>query len=244
MAPSLIGDNYAKDLSQLPSFPGGSFVSHTSCFILPDDVVILRLTETTYDSADYHHIAVVEEVAFTDPEFIASHIDDLRDNDGLEDSEIVDRIMVLEMEDEDKSEVIARFAYDNFSFIDPNGNPAEGKQIRGAYVTPERAGAGLAGQIYRHLTEVHKHLICDNTQTVYGAALWANTVRNVAGRVDIYNAAKHEYVEELGDGAKGVKGFIPWDIGKLNPSSLGKWQQYPFNPNIRQCYYLVLIISA
>lgn len=140
--------------------------------------------------------------------------------------------------------MIARFAYDNFSFIDPNGNPAEGKQIRGAYVTPERAGAGLAGQIYRHLTEVHKHLICDNTQTVYGAALWANTVRNVVGRVDIYNVAKHEYVEELGVGAKGVKGFIPWDIGKLNPSSLGKWQQYPFNPNVQQCYYLVLIISA
>lgn len=41
----------------------------------------------------------MEEVAFTDPEFIASHIDDLRDNDGLEDSEIVDRIMALVMED-------------------------------------------------------------------------------------------------------------------------------------------------
>lgn len=244
MAPSLTGDNYAKDLSRLPPFPGGSFVSHTSCFILPDDVVILRLTETTYERADYHHIAVVEEVAFTDPGFIASHIDDLRNNDGLDEDDIVEQIMSLGMEDESKTEIIARFAYDKFSFNDPDGNPAEGKQIRGAYVTPERAGAGLAGQIYRHLTIVHKHLICDNTQTVYGAALWATTVRNVVGRVDIYNAAKREYVEELGDGAKGINGFIPWDIGKLTPSTLGKWQQYPFNSNIHQCYYLVLIISA
>jgi len=79
MAPSLIGDSYAKDLSQLPSFPGGSWVSHSACFILPDDVVILRLTETTYDSADYDHIAVVEEISFTDPGFIRNEIDRLRD---------------------------------------------------------------------------------------------------------------------------------------------------------------------
>jgi len=148
------------------------------------------------------------------------------------------------MEDEEHSEVIARFAYDTFSFIDRDGKPAEGKQIRGAYVTQEKAGAGLAGQIYRYLTMLHNHLICDNTQTVYGAALWATTVRNVAGRVDIYNAAKKEYVEELGDGAKGVNGCIPWDIGTLNPFKLGKWQQYPCHAAIHHCYYLVLIISV
>jgi len=102
----------------------------------------------------------------------------------------------------------------------------------------------LAGQIYRQLAILHHHLVCDNTQTVYGATLWAVTVRSVAGRVDIYNAAKQEYVEELGEGAMGVNGCIPWDIGKLNPASLSKWQQYPFHPTIQHCYYLVLIISA
>lgn len=243
MAPSLIGDNYAKDLSKLPSFPGGSFVSNTLYFLLPDDVVIIRLTETTYTKADFDHIAVVEQVAFSSPEFIAEHIDELRDG-GLTDEEIVGRILELGMLDEKATETIARFAYDNFTFKDRDGAQTEGKQIRGAYVTPDKAGTGLAGQIYRQLTILHRHLACDNSQTVYGATLWAVTVRNVAGRVDIYNAAKQEYVEELGDGALGVNGCVPWDIGKLSPSNLGKWEQYPFHSTIQHCYYLVMIISA
>lgn len=244
MAPSLIGDNYIKDLSSAPSFPGRRFVSHLSYFILPDDVIVLRLTETTYEQADYDHIAVVEEVLFTDPDFIANYIDLLRGEEGLDDDEIVEKIVALDMENKERHEVIARFAYDKFSFLDRDGQFAQGKQIRGAYVAPERAGVGLAGQIYRHLAMIHNHLICDNTQTVYGAALWATTVRNVAGRVDIYNAAKQEYIEELGSGAIGINGCIPWDIGNLNPSNLAKWQQYPFHPVIQHCYYLVLIISA
>lgn len=121
---------------------------------------------------------------------------------------------------------------------------AEGKQIRGAFVTPQKAGEGLAGQVYRQLALLHSHLACDNSQTPYGAALWAVTVRNVVGRVDIYNVAQQSYVEELGPGAVGVKGCVPWDIGKLNPASLGKWASYPFNGTINRCYYLVLIISA
>ncbi|MFJ5457296.1 hypothetical protein [Pectobacterium sp. CHL-2024] len=244
MAPSLIGDNYIKDLSKLPSFPSEGFVSNTLYFILPDDVVIYRLIETTYDNADFDHLATVEEVVFSSPEFIAGHIDMLREEERLSDEEIVKRIIALDMADESQIKVIARFAYEHFSFKDRNGDAAEGKQIRGAYVVTEKAGVGLAGQVYRQLVLLHNHLICDNTQTVYGAALWATTVRNVAGRVDIYNAAKHEYVEELGDGALGVNGCIPWDIGKLNPAHLGKWQQYPFHSTIQYCYYLVLIISA
>lgn len=244
MAPSLIGDIYAKDLSQLPSFPGGCFVSREHCFLLPDDEIILRLTETTYNNADYDHIAEIEEIAFTSPDFIVQHIDELRQQ-GHDDATIVGMIMALEMEDETASrEVIARFAYDDFAFVDLNGHSAQGKQIRGAFVTPSRAGVGLAGQVYRQLTIMHKHLACDNSQTVYGAALWASTIRNVAGRVDIYNVAKHQYVEELSGGARGVNGCIPWDIGRLSPLHLGIWQQYPFIANIHQCYYLVLIISA
>ncbi|MFZ4835317.1 hypothetical protein [Rouxiella sp. Mn2063] len=243
MAPSLISETYAKDLSKLPSFSGECYVSHTLHFLLPDDTVILRLTEISYEKADFNHIAVVEEIAFSSPEFIAGYIDELR-NDGLKDADVAEKILKLNMMDETATKVIARFAYDHFAFRDRQGQLAQGKQIRGAYVTPEKAGAGLAGQIYRQLTMLHHHLVCDNAQTVYGATLWAVTVRNVAGRVDIYNAAKQEYVEELGDGAIGVNGCIPWDIGKLNPANLRKWQQYPVHPTIQHCYYLVLIISA
>lgn len=243
MSPSLIGDTYAKDLSTLPSFPGGSFVSNTLYFLIPDDVIVCKLTETTYDGADFDHIAAVEEVGFHSVDFIASYIDELRD-DGKDDDEIVRQILDLGMIDETRSITIARFAYDNFSFLLRDGVVAEGKQIRGAFVTPQKAGEGLAGQVYRQLALLHSHLACDNSQTPYGAALWAVTVRNVVGRVDIYNVAQQSYVEELGPGAVGVKGCVPWDIGKLNPASLGKWASYPFNGTINRCYYLVLIISA
>ncbi|MCL2899391.1 hypothetical protein [Brenneria tiliae] len=244
MVPSLTGDSYAKDLSKLPSFPGGSFISNIHYFLLPDDVVMLRLTEITYDKADYDHIATVEELTFSSPGFITEHIDELREENGLSDEEVVERILALDMIDEDSTMIIARFAYNNFIFKNRDGNQVQGKQIKGAYVHPQKAGVGLAGQIYRQLAILHRHLVCDNLQTVYGAALWAVTVRNVAGRVDIYNAAREQYVEELGDGAVGVNGCIPWDIGTLTPFKSGKWQQYPYHATIHHCYYLVLIISA
>ncbi|WP_369790189.1 hypothetical protein [Rouxiella sp. WC2420] len=243
MSPSLIGDNYAKDLSMLPSFPGGSFVSNTINFLSPDDVIIYRLTETTYDGADFDHIAVIEELGFHSSDFISDHIDELRE-DNVEDEIIVQTILNLDMVDDSLTKIVARFAYDNFLFKNRDDEDDLGKQIRGAYVGPEYAGAGLAGQVYRQLAILHRHLVCDNTQTTFGAALWAGTVRNVAGRVDIYNAALNQYVEELDNGAIGVNGCVPWDIGKLNPGNLGKWAQYPFNATINHCYYLVLIISA
>jgi len=244
MSPSLIHENYVKDLSMLPSFPGGSFVSNTLYFVFPDDIIIYRLTETTYHKADFNHLATVEELAFSSPEFITDHIGELRESGELDDEKIIRIIIALDMVDEPGTQVIARFAYDHFSFKDNDGNTANGKQIKGAYVAPEKSGVGLAGQVYRQLVMLYKHLICDNSQTVFGAALWATTVRNVVGRVDIYNVVKQEYIEELGGGALGVNGCIPWDIGKLNTINLGQWKPYPVHLTIHHCYYLVLIISA
>ncbi|GAB7269923.1 hypothetical protein DZS_13160 [Dickeya ananatis] len=243
MSPTLIGDTYAKDLSKLPSMPGGSFVSNILCFLLPDDIVMLRLTETTYDNADFDHIAVVEELSFHSPDFIEEEIERLRD-EGFTDEDVVSQIINLDMIDDDTSIVIARFAYDNFDFIDRGGNQAKGKQIRGAFVNPQKSGVGLAGQVYRQLVIMHRHLACDNTQTEYGAALWATTVRDVVGRVDIYNATLQQYVEELGGGGLGVNGCVPWDCGTTTRFKLTRWKNYPFRLAIQQCYYLVLIISA
>lgn len=244
MAPSLIGDTYAKDLSQFPSFSGGNSVSTVLYFIIPDDVTVYRLTETTLDKADFDHIAVVDEIVYDDPLWVVSIIDDLRE-DGCDDAEIVKQLHEIDpKENQAATQTIARFAYDNFYFKLSDGTAAEGKQIRGAFVTPQKAGVGFAGQVYRQLVLMHKHVACDNSQTVFGASLWAVTVRDVVGRVDIYNVAKQEYVEELDEGAKGVNGCVPWDIGKLNPTILGKWGKYPFHPTINHCYYLVLIIST
>ncbi|MGP2446593.1 hypothetical protein [Pantoea ananatis] len=244
MAPTLIGDNYAKDLSKPPSLSGGFFVSKTHTFLLPEDTRVFRLVETTYDSADYNFIAVVQEISFHSQDFVEDQIDNLRD-EGLSDEEIVERIMHLGMENEDENQVIARFAYDRFSFLDQTNQLQHGVQIRGAYVDPEKSGVGFAGQVYRQLVIIYGHLVCDNTQTEFGASLWAGTIRDVVGRVDIYDCAKQAYLEELGDLSTGVRGCIPWDLSvTANHSNLtlSRWKNYPFS--ISGCRYLVLIVSA
>ncbi|MGV8925267.1 MAG: hypothetical protein ACOH2G_06285 [Ewingella sp.] len=243
MAPTLIGEHYAKDLSILPSFPGESFVSRTHCFILPEDTRIFRLTETTYDKADYGYLTVVHELAFHTQEFIDEQIDEHREK-GLSDEEIIEIIIRLRMEDVDGSIIVARFAYDDFNFLDQKKRQAAGKQIKGAFVAPEKSGVGLAGQIYRQLVIIYGHLICDNTQTEFGASLWASTIRDVVGKVDIYDTVNQNYIEELSDLAIGTGGCIPWDLGITNQSklNLSRWKNYPFQ--IQSCHYLVLIVSA
>ncbi|MCU5775495.1 hypothetical protein [Winslowiella arboricola] len=67
-------------------------------------------------------------------------------------------------------------------------------------------------------------------------------MRNI-GRVDIYNSSTQKYVEELGEKATGINGFIPWDTGTLLPGSLKKWQPFPFEPIRGHCYPVVHIIS-
>ncbi|MDT0178149.1 hypothetical protein Q9R34_19175 [Enterobacter sp. BRE11] len=243
MAPTVISGSYAKDLSKSPSLSGGFFHSRTHEFIVPDDTIIYRIVETTYDKADYHHVAEVYELAFHSPDFIEDQIDTLRD-DGASDDEVVKEIMALGMEDDQNSVIVARFAYDNFDFLDQNQRPASGKQIRGAFVDPQKAGAGLAGQIYRQFVLIYGHLVCDNTQTEYGAALWAGTIRDVVGRVDIYDTGAQKYIEELDDLATGAKGFIPWDLSTAtypHVFQMSRWKNYPFQ--IKSCRHIVLIVS-
>ena len=139
--------------------------------------------------------------------------------------------------------MVARFAYDPIQILDPNQQPVSGIQIRGAYVEPQKAGDGLAGQIYRQFVLIHGLLVCDNAQTEYGAALWAGTIRNVVGRVDIYDCAKHQYIQELGDNGIGVNGFTPWDLNAVQPHQfqLTRWVGYKFQ--IRSCSHIVLVVS-
>jgi len=241
MAPTLNSGNYAKDLSKAPSFDG---VSHcmTYDFIIPDDTTIYRIVEKAYVGAEYGYVAEVHQLAFHSPDFIEDEIDRLRENDES-DEEVVRQIIQLGMEDVHPYVVVARFAYDPIQILDPNQQPVSGIQIRGAYVAPQRAGAGLAGQIYRQFVLIHGLLVCDNAQTEYGAALWAGTIRNVVGRVDIYDCARHQYIQELGDKGIGVNGFIPWDLNAVQPHQfqLTRWVRYKFE--IRSCSHIVLVVS-
>lgn len=242
MAPVVVGDLFAKDLSKPPLLSGGFFVSNVRHFVIPDDVRVFRLTEKTYSGADFQYIADVEILGFHSADFIEQEIDNMRAQ-GDSDESIIEHIVELDMFDDSLNIPIARFAYNDFNFVDRDGNPALGKQIKGAFVDPEQSGVGLAGFIYLQIVYMYKHLICDNTQTEYGAALWASTMRENIGVVDIYDASRHKFVDELGEKGRGVNGFTPWE---LHPAAtqlkLNRWKVYPFN--VQSCYHIVLIISA
>jgi len=242
MAPTLNSGNYAKDLSKAPSFDG---VSHYKMydFIVPDDTLIYRIVERQYAAnSEYDYVAEVYRLGFHSQESVEEEIERLRD-EGESDEEVVRQIIKLGMEDDSQFVLVARFAYDYIEILDPNQQPVSGVQIRGAFVEPQKSGVGLAGQIYRQFVLIHGVLVCDNAQTEYGAALWAGTIRNVVGRVDIYDCYNDTYIQELGENGKGVNGFIPWDLNVVHPHvfQLTRWVQYPFQ--ISRCNHIVLVVS-
>lgn len=242
MAPTLNGGNYTKDLSVAPSLSGGASTLRLHYFLVPDDTVVYRIIEVGFRLSEFDYYAEVYRVGFHSPDFIEKYIDGLRD-DGLSDEEVAEEISKLGMDDDSQNLLVARFAYDDISILDRNNVPVCAKQIRGAYVDPQMSGVGLAGQIYRQFVLMHDYLVCDNKQTEFGAALWAGTIRNVVGRVDIYDCANNKYIQELGPKGIGVGGFVPWDLNAPEPYifQLGRWVLYPFE--IKSCLHIVLVVS-
>lgn len=242
MAPTLNGGNYTKDLSVAPSLSGGVSIFRTHDFLVPDDVVVYRIVEVGFKLSEFDYYAEVYRLGFHSPVFIEESIENLR-NDGLSDEEVAKEIAKFRMEDDDNFVLVARFAYDHITILNRNNAPVSAKQIRGAYVDPQQSGVGLAGQIYRQFVLMHDYLVCDNIQTEFGAALWAGTIRNVVGRVYIYDCANNKYIQELGEKGIGVGGFVPWDLNAPEPYTfqLGRWVLYPFE--IKSCLHIVLVVS-
>jgi len=242
MAPTLNSGTYTKDLSNAPSIQGGVLFRRKCDFIIPDDTIIYRIVETHYDTSQYDYIAEVYEIGFYSPDFIEQHIDTLRE-EGMSDNDVVNEIIDLKMEDPHASILVARFAYDDIQILNKNAIRVWAKQIRGAYVDTQKSGVGLAGQIYRQFVLMHGYLVCDNVQTEFGAALWAGTIRDVVGRVDIYDCHNDKYIQELGDKGIGVGGFVPWDLNCTSNHTfrLARWILYPFE--ITSCTHIVLVVS-
>lgn len=242
MAPTITGDNYAKDLSTPPILCGGVVSSRTLTFVLPpDDNRILKLRENKYSDSDYDYVTTITECAFTDNDFIENEVERLR-SEGLSDPDIIKCIDSYQMSKSSEDKIIARFAYDKFTFTDRQGHPAHGIQIRGAFVDPQYSGVGLAGSVYRQLVMSYGHLACDNIQTEAGASLWSWTIRTMISHVHIYDCKSQRYIDTLGDSAVGLAGCIPWDLSATTAHNvLKRWRNYSFSS--RSCHHIVLIIS-
>lgn len=243
MAPTVISSRYAKDLSTLP-LVSGAVVSTRQFFILmpSGDNRIFRLDEHRYQGGDYDYITRVSLCKYLEPHYIRDHIQGMR-LDDCSDGEIIDLIASLRMEAEEQEEVVARFAYDDFSFTDPTYGEVTGVQIRGAFVHEDHSGEGLAVAVYRQLAIQYGHVASDNTQTHLRARLWAVSIRTQVGEVRIYDCVRRQIVDYLGEGYAGIQGYQPWDyVPPEHPRVDEQADPERFAETDRR--YVVLILSA
>jgi len=242
MAPTLIDSRYSKDLSTPPRVSGWVVSAKESRFIMPlNDNRILRLVEDRYHGADFGYITKLTLCGYSNEHYIFRQIGQMREA-GLSDTEILDMIANLQMDTPFTDKVIARFSYDDFTFLDDTGARVQGVQIRGAFVDEEYSGVGLAGAFYRQLVKRYRNVAGDHIQTELGAALWGGTICRQVGVVRIYDCQANCFIDTLGEGYRGRTGYIPWDLSpRAKVGNLRRFKTYPFSQGCR--HHIVFILS-
>ncbi|MFG5910242.1 hypothetical protein AB7O25_02685 [Escherichia coli] len=221
MAPSLIDENYSKQLNEMSSLADGKAILQTFHFATHYGDVV-RFVEKCVNSSEYDTFLEVYLLPSYNPEFQLDEIERVMDDEGANSFEAAEHIIKIGIVDAtpDEPQMIGRFAYKDFSFIGGDGSDYIGKQIRGAYLEPPYNAARIGSTAYSFILDKYGHLICDNFQTVLGASMWSGTMRKF-GDVMIYDTVNKCIVDKLGDRAKGINtGFQPWDIGNLSTTRL------------------------
>ena len=240
MAPSIIV-GYSKDLRKFPECDSRDKLRVG--YLISPDFSLIRLTEwALINSPDkYQYCLTAAIIGGDDNDWLQEIAIDMRQS-GANDADIIDHIRGLGVEDEDDDadEHSARFVYKDFQFRTQSGNDI-GVQIKGAYVHPSKEQRALARTIYAFLLNWHRHVVCDNHQTIYGAKIWAKGMLSV-GRVQVYDDLQKHFVDTLALGGIGYGGVKPWDALLLNEQQISHW-----NPNalsIDPASKILAIISA
>jgi len=251
MAPSLIGldnrlhpegeesDDYDKELEK--AFKCTSAQMLHEFFHVSDDTDLFRLSEYRAQGAYYPYYVVGELLESIDPAYQATEVRRLK-TAGESPSSIATQIEALKLHVGQPVTQVFRVAYTDLSFIDKAQNPAICKQIRGVYTQPEYQGARLASTVYSYLIDKYTYLACDHMQTILGATLWAISMRK-RGTVEIYDTTNACFIEELGNGAVGVRGFVPWDIGSLPQFRAGEWFGTNLEMTPMACQHIINIVT-
>ncbi|EPG2186040.1 TPA: hypothetical protein I3790_003635 [Enterobacter cloacae] len=234
MAPALI-PTYSKDLSITPF--GEKLLIETFYFFTLE-AGLLRADEYIVTAGDYHYYLDVYQLGCTTDDFFQDHGEQLLDS-GASMQDIVNTLLSFDMVDENKTIKIGRIQYNDFNFIEENGQTMTGKQIKSAVINPDFQSTGLARFIYVMLTKKHEYLICDNVQSVAGGALWASSILRIAV-VRIYDSKTKKFVDVLGHGGRGFSGLIPWSSQNLSIDDVVRWGRALDDKNC--CRHIVHVI--
>ena len=251
MAPSLIGidnrfypegeepDDYDKQLNKMPNHSSVAQVGEF--YYVSKAADLYRLREFNVVGADYPNYILGDFLESIDPIYQATEVARLRKARETPQS-IAKQIEALKLHVGQPAIPVFRAAYCDFAFVGKGGKQVVCKQVRGVYSHKDHQAAGLASTTYRYLIEKYYYLACDYTQTILGATLWAISMRRY-DLVEIYDTASDRFIEELGDNALGVNGYVPWDIGSLPPYRKSYWIGPTLNITPRSCLHIINIVS-
>ncbi|MFL6616569.1 MAG: hypothetical protein ACJ8LD_22990 [Pantoea agglomerans] len=254
MAPSLIGfdnrfhpegeepEDFDKPLERIPKH--SSFVQVGEFYHVSNAGNLYRLREFTFSGAEYPYYIFGDLLESCDPVYQSAEFKRLR-KAGESRSSIAKQIEALKLHVGQPQTPVFRVTYCDFSFVNKSGSPTVCKQIRGVYTHFDYQAEGLARTVYEYLIDKYSYLSCDYTQTILGATLWAISVRKIA-LVEIYDTSTDSFIEELGDNAVGVSGYVPWDIGRLPKYRVKEWFDANFadlNLTPGSCQHIINIAS-
>ncbi|MCU7369251.1 hypothetical protein N5E15_21995 [Pantoea stewartii] len=254
MAPSLIGldnrfdpegeepEDYDKPLEKIPKH--SSFVQVGEFFHVSNAGNLYRLREFTFLGAEYPYYIFGDLLESCDPVYQLKEFKRLR-KAGEPPPSIAKEIEALKLHVGQPETPVFRAAYCDFGFVNKSGAHSVCKQIRGVYVHFDYQAEGLSRTVYDYLIDKYSYLACDYTQTILGATLWAISVRKIA-LVEIYDTSADKFIEELGDNAVGVNGYVPWDIGRLPKYRINEWFSANFsalNMTPGSCQHIINIAS-
>ncbi|MBE8597932.1 hypothetical protein [Xenorhabdus sp. BG5] len=235
MAPDL-NDSYTKNLSIKPYSIREEVIEKFYHLSMGGD--LLEVIEYLLIGGDCHNYIEIIRLGCSTEEYYKECAFEMRDS-GHNDSEIINYLLALDMRNTDDDDLIGRIAYSDFDFYE-NGIKKTGKQIKGAFISPEYHMAGLGRALYKSLVLKHEHLICDNIQSIAGGSLWASGMIKLAD-VRVYDTVKREFIDRLDKGGVGVGGIKPWSATRLPMRELSRWE--PNSISHDSCHHIVNIIS-
>jgi hypothetical protein len=138
MAPALI-PSYSKDLSITPF---GEKLLIESFYFFTLEAGLLRADEYIVSAGEYQYYLDVYQLGCSTDDFFLDHGLDLIDmNIPMQD--IVNTLLALDMVDDNKTIRIGRIQFNDFNFIEENGQMMTGKQVKSAVIAPDFQSAGL-----------------------------------------------------------------------------------------------------
>lgn len=237
MAPTL-DSAYSKDLSEFPH-PGNTCVARFGFLINEASLFKISEIDIIAPEDDICLYVLMERVGSQNQGHLSEFILD-RGDDGASEAEIIEELLRSGMLDESQNTVAGRIALREYSFIE-YGNEISCYQVAGVETVKALRQRGLCYRSYLFLLQWYEHLVCDDTQTIPGAKIWAGPLMRT-GDVRIYNAKTEAFEDVLGEYGEGKNtGFLPWNKGLLLTPELGSWLPNKVQVTVQK--FIVLIIS-